>query len=450
MNIQFVPEIRALCAKIPFPVYAVGGYVRNFLIDGEVSEDLDLAAPVDLCAMKPYVEECGAKIIAEYKRTGTAVFVTGGVRCEFTSFRKESYAAGGGHSPESVERTDDIKEDALRRDFKCNAVYYDIKKNELIDPLGGVSDIRNKILDTVKSPEKVFCSDGLRLLRLARFCGELGFKPTESLLNAAKKYADNIKDVSCERIYSELNKILVADGKYKFSPKDGHYRALKILDETRVLDRILPELTLGRGMEQRKDYHNHDVLEHSLRCVLYAPQDIRLAALLHDVAKPYCMKNFGSYRGHDAQGKNMVGDILGRLKAGNRATDEVKFLVGAHMYDLDGKTSVAKVRRFIADNEKYYEKLTELKIADGKACKDEDCIPPQVLRWQEIYAKMKKDGTPIKVSDLKISAKDLQETGFSDEKLGAALKTLRYLAIDNPQLNNKESLSRAAKKLLKG
>ena len=135
--------------------------------------------------------------------TSVAKFEFDGKKCEFTSFRKERYADGGGHTPEFTEPTDDIYEDARRRDFKCNAVYYDVTEGEFIDPLGGIEDIKNKILDTVKTPDDVFKSDGLRLMRLARFTGELGFTPTEEVIESAKKYSGNLKDIV--RVLQEKN-----------------------------------------------------------------------------------------------------------------------------------------------------------------------------------------------------------------------------------------------------
>ena len=185
-----------------------------------------------------------------------------GKKCEFTSFRKERYADGGGHTPEFTEPTDDIYEDARRRDFKCNAVYYDVTEGEFIDPLGGIEDIKNEILDTVKKPEDVFKSDGLRLMRLARFTGELGFTPTEEVIESAKKYSGNLKDISVERIYSELVSIINSDRKHCFSPTDGFYRAVEVLYKTGVMKYVFP--------------HFDDI---SLRTCFFAGKSIRLYAL---------------------------------------------------------------------------------------------------------------------------------------------------------------------------
>ena len=292
-------KIENFAKSLPYPLYFVGGLVRNYLIQKNLSTDLDVCGATSVEEIENALKNHGGKVVASYKRTGTIVFSLNGKIYEYTRFRKDGYSAGGKYQPDKVEFTFDISEDAVRRDFKCNAVYYDIVGEKFVDPLGGIEDIKNKVLDTVKDPKEVFSHDGLRLLRLSRFCGELGFTPTREVLKSAKQNASNIDDISVERIWEEIKKILVADDKYSFSPKNGHYTALKVLDQTRVLDRIFPQLTEGRGLSQRKDFHDYDVLEHSLRCVLYAPKEVRVSALLHDVAKPILVAKNGNSYGHD-------------------------------------------------------------------------------------------------------------------------------------------------------
>ncbi|MBR5388411.1 MAG: CCA tRNA nucleotidyltransferase [Clostridia bacterium] len=436
-------DLKLLAEVLPAPIFAVGGFTRNYLIDKTASSDIDIAGSIPTEEILSAAEKCGFIKIAEYKRTGTAVIGKDGVKFEYTRFRTDSYFKGE-HTPKSTEFTDDIKKDASRRDFKCNAVYYDIKNRKFVDPLGGVSDIKNRVLDTVKSPDEVFCSDGLRLMRLARFSGELNFRPTARVISSARSFADNIKDISAERIYEELKKILVSDTAYPFSDKAGHYTALKILDETRVLDNIFPELTLGRGMAQRKDFHKYDVLEHTLKTVLYAPKTVRLAALLHDAGKPYCMANYGKFHGHDKAGKEIAEKILLRLKADKKTVKEVAFLTEFHMLDMNGDVREGKLRKFIAEHYDRIYKLIALKQADFSAGKDDTGVCPTVTKWKGIIGKMKKDGTPFSVKELKISAGDLKVSGIEGEDLGKTLKYLWKLAVNDPKLNEKGKLFRLA------
>lgn len=440
MKLPLDEKLYQLSQKTSAPLYVVGGFVRNFLISGAPGGDIDLAAAIPAEEFSVCANKAGFETVAFYPRTGTAVIKNGDLKCEYTAFRKELYPSGGGHAPSVTAFTKDIEEDARRRDFKCNAIYYDIKREEITDVLGGVKDIKNKTLSAVKEAEEVFKSDGLRLMRLARFAGELNFIPDEAALSAAKKYSRNISDISPERIYEELKKILVADEKYGFSDKIGHYAALKVLDETRVIDGILPELADGRGMPQRADFHKYDVLEHSFRTVLYAPGEIRLAALLHDVAKPYCKNNFGEYHGHAGVGEKMTERILKGFKADNKTIKETAFLVGAHMKDLECDMKEGRVRKFIAENSEYIEKLLLLKQADYSAGKDDFSVSPTVEKWRGIYEKMLSDGTPFNMSELKISAAELMEIGYRGKALGTELKRLINVARENPEKNTPEKL----------
>ncbi len=443
----FIPEnLKKLADLCPKPLFAVGGYVRNFLIDQTVSADLDIAAPLSTEEIENAAKISGFKVAYEYKRTGTVVISDGERKYEYTRFRTDVYASGGRHRPTGTVFTEDIAKDAVRRDFKCNAVYYDIKNDKIVDPLGGVFDIRSKILDTVVEPEKVFKSDGLRLLRLARFAAELNFTPTEKVLNSAKTYADNIRDIAPERIYEEIKKILVSDEKYPFSDKKGHYAGFKIMEETGVLDILFPEITAGRGMAQRADFHKYDVLTHSLRTLMYADKSVRLAALLHDVGKPYCKLNFGTYKGHETEGERIAREILKRLKTDKATADKTAFLIKWHMLDIDGTESESAVRRFIAENSGAIDALLKLKQADYSAGKDDFSVCPTVQKWTGIYETMKTDGTPFFVKDLNISAEDLKKIGFKGKTIGEELKKLFLFAVDNPQFNELNALKKQAER----
>lgn len=441
----FAKNLILLAESLTKPLYAVGGVVRNYLIDRSVSEDVDLAAAIPVEELSVKLLEHGFKIVAEYKRTGTVVFSDGKNRYEFTTFRREKYVSGE-HVPFETEFTENILEDALRRDFKCNAVYFDIKNGVLVDPLGGESDIENKILDTVSSPFKVFSNDGLRLMRLARFAGELNFKPTEQVLDGAKKFSNNILDISPERIYVELIKILKSDIKYPFSDPQGHYNGLQILNRTTVLDKIFPELTEGRGMAQRADFHRYDVLEHSLRTVLYADKSIRLAALLHDIGKPYCFKRDGYYYHHFEEGEKIAETVLRRLRADNDTLQQVIFLVREHMIDLDCSMRESKVRRFIVRNYDNLNELLMVKQADFRASLEIDALAPTLIKWGRILEQMRSDGTPFSLKELNISSADLIKMGYKGEKLGKELNRLWDFAIINPDKNQKDFLFAMAKK----
>ena len=437
-------NIKNLAYKLPKPLYVVGGFVRNFLFNGKPSKDIDLASSLPIEILKENLTEFGFTVIGEYKRTETLLFSDGVQKYEYTAFRSEVYEKGGSHTPIKTFLVDDIEVDAKRRDFKCNAVYYDIKKGEIVDVLGGAKDIENKVLDTVIAPEEVFSHDGLRLMRLARFVGELGFTPTKEVLQAAKKHAKNILDVSKERIFAELKMILVADKKYSFSQKNGHYLAIKVLDETGVLDYIFPDLTLGRGMEQRKDYHKYDVLEHSLRAFLYAPKDLRLFALLHDIGKPFAMNKDGRYKLHAVYGEDLVKKALKDILADNKTVEKAVFLTKNHMLDKNCEMSEEKVRAFIVENTENIKDLLAIMQADHSAYKDQLGVCPTVKKWQAIIDKMKKEKAPFSLKELNITAQNLIDIGFRGDKIGKTLRKLLVHCAVYPKDNKREKLVRLA------
>ncbi len=440
MKIFLGEKVTEFARSLNSPLYVVGGAVRNYAIDKSIAEDIDLAAGIPSREFTIVLKNFSLTVLNEYPRTGTVVFSDGLRKYEYTAFRREVYERGE-HTPKTTEFTLDINEDARRRDFKCNAVYYDIASEKIVDPLDGLTDIKNKVLDTVISPEKVFCNDGLRLMRLARFSGELNFTPTKQVLTVAEKYAENINDISAERIYAELIKILHADKKYPFSDKRGHYTGLSILSKTRVLDRIMPELTEGRGMAQRADFHKYDVLEHSLRSALYADDSVRLAALMHDIGKPFCMKRDGCYHLHYIDGVKIAERVLKRLKADKETIKQVGFLIKTHMVDLDCSMSKKKVRKFIAENiNGYYKELLLVKQTDYRASLEDEDVAPTLVKWKKILQEMKEDGTPLCLKDLKVTATDLINAGFKGDAIGKELKKLHNLAIQNPEKNDRDIL----------
>ena len=210
---QIIPEKLACLAKnCPSPLYVVGGSVRDFLAGLSSAEsDWDICSPMSADVFLSAAEKSGFFPQAVYRHTGTVKLKDAdGVDYEYTCFRSDRYVRGT-HVPVEIFFTEDIVSDAKRRDFTANAVYYDIAADAFADPLNGISDIRAKRLRTVDRAEKVFGEDGLRLMRLARQAGQLGFSPSADCLAGAKANAALIRDISPERIWAELCAVLKAD-----------------------------------------------------------------------------------------------------------------------------------------------------------------------------------------------------------------------------------------------
>ncbi|MBR2023736.1 MAG: CCA tRNA nucleotidyltransferase [Clostridia bacterium] len=433
-----------LANELPTPLYVVGGAVRDFLagLQTKTAKDWDICAPLPPDEFIPVAKCCGFTVCASYKHTGTVKLKDElGTEYEYCCFRSDEYVRGT-HRPVQVYFTTDIRLDATRRDFTCNAVYYDVQKDTYQDPLDGISAIREKRLSTVAPANKVFGEDGLRLMRLARQTATLGFTPDAECIRGAQANAHLIQDISPERIFTELRAILLADEKYGIPY--GHYRGLKTLELIGVLDIIMPELTLGKGMKQRADFHNYDVLEHSLRATLYADTSVRFATLLHDVGKPFCEIRDGSSHDHPVEGARIAREILTRLQAPKRLVEETATLVELHMYDLDGKTGENKLRRFLVKHYAVLEKLLLVKQADYSGCKDDTGVAPTCKRWRALLTKMQGERVPFTVKGLSVTGNDLLTAGLPAPILSRILEQLLLHVAVRPQDNDSVTLIKLA------
>ncbi|MBQ9728662.1 MAG: CCA tRNA nucleotidyltransferase [Clostridia bacterium] len=437
-----------LADRSPKPLYVVGGSVRDFLAGmHSSSKDWDVCSPLPADIFVDLAKSNGFTIQGVYKNTGTVKLRdTEGTEFEFSPFRSDKYVRGV-HVPVEICFTEDITLDAKRRDFTCNAIYYDVKNDSYVDPLNGISAVADKRLTTVAPAEKVFGEDGLRLMRLARQAAQLGFTPDADCLRGAAQNASLIADISPERIFAELSAILSSDQKYGIP--DGPYKGLKILEQTGVLSHLLPELTLGKGMLQRPDFHKYDVLEHSLRAVCYAPPEIRLAALLHDVGKPFCMERDGNGFQHPEEGAQIAKTILKRLKAPKRETEKIVSLVSLHMYDFNCETKETKLRRFFVKHYPLLPDLLKLKQADFSACTDDLSLAPTCRKWNVLLETMERERAPMTLKQLAVNGKDLLSLNVPPERISEILQTLLLFAAVHPTKNKKERLLKLAQSQLR-
>lgn len=438
---KILPEnLVKLADSCPLPLYLVGGSVRDFLLGYTLNEDADwdLSSPMSEDDFISAAEKCAFKVKSVYRNTGT-VKLEDEKRFgyEFTRFRSDKYVRGL-HAPSEITFTDDIALDAVRRDFCANAVYYEIKSGKFVDPLHGLDDIRQRKLRTVAPASKVFGEDGLRLLRLARIAAQIGFTPDEECLAGATEHHALMRDIVPERIFAELSLLLHADEKHGI--KDGPYLGLKLLHATGVLKELLPELVLGEGMTQRPDFHDHDVLEHSLRCVKYSAQDIRFAALFHDIGKPYCFLRDGKYHNHPEEGARLTREIMERWKAPKKLIEETAELVRLHMRDYNLQMKESKLRRELIEDYSLLPKLLEIKQADFSACKDVLSEAPCVTKWNCVLQKMREEGAPLRLKELAVNGDDLVKAGVKQRDVGAALNELLFYCARDGRLNTKEKL----------
>ena len=192
MQIELPKELNKLAGILSKPLYVVGGYIRNFLL-GIEKEDIDICSQLLPEEVAKELKGSEYKVKIKSKILGSALISIGSMTFEYTTFRRDIYPSGGNHMPDKVEFVSSPEEDAKRRDFTCNALYYDILNDKILDFYGGASDIKKKILRTVETPDKVLCHDGVRILRLFRFECELNLKlksrPCKRRLNTVKTCA---------------------------------------------------------------------------------------------------------------------------------------------------------------------------------------------------------------------------------------------------------------------
>ncbi|MDP2807031.1 MAG: HDIG domain-containing protein [bacterium] len=363
--------------------------------------------------------------------------------------RKEQ-STGPGHKDFEVEYDPDIpiEQDLGRRDFTVNAMAFrmqnakcKIQNTELVDTYGGVEDIKNRLIRMVS--QNSFAEDPLRMLRACQFAARLGFSVEQNTFKAIKKNAKLISTVSPERVQQELNKMLLSD-----QPSIGFW----LMQRSGLLKILLPELEQGVDVTQPGGYHRYQVFEHSIKTADFAPKtlELRLAALLHDVAKPCCREAFEGgvhFYGHDKLGAKMAGELLSRLKYSNQITEKVTGLVSRHMFAVPetGKGLRRLISKTGLDG---LDGLIELRRADILAQGMEGDTGYLESFKQAVKEELSKKPA-FSIKDLKIDGNDLmKELGLTPgPKLGRILKQLFELALENPKNNRKTYLLKEARRL---
>lgn len=424
-------ELKRLAKLFPpeRPLYAVGGCVRDEILGREVF-DIDLTSACLQEEAEKYAKAAGMRVLLGSKRLGT-VMIKGEKSYEYTPFRVDSYPAGSGvHKPASVRFTEDIEEDARRRDFTVNALYYDILRGDTLDLLGGKADLDARLLRAVDDPRRVLGEDGLRIMRLYRFVAVLGFFAEEKTAAAAREMSGLLGDIAPERIRVELDKLLAGE-----HAAEG-LRGLIGCGAMRV---IMPEFCENIGVKQDPAFHMYDVDEHILRTVEYAPPRLRLAALLHDIGKGRCVREEGNMYRHAQVSAQMAEEIMTRLRYSKEQTRRTVRLVAAHMTDMRGDMRESKLRRFVANNADIIDDLTELIIADARAaCGNAD--REKCLRIARLRDKMQKEGVPFGVGELAINGNDVMAFGYKGEEIGKVLNELFDLCLRGEKKNERKIL----------
>lgn len=417
-----------------FEAYIVGGAVRDALLNRE-NYDFDISTS----ALPHEIQKVFPEAVP-YGHFGTFLYLIKEIKIEITPFRndapgrKPSYTFGGS-----------LEDDLSRRDFTINSIAYDPLEEKIIDPYGGIEDIKNKIIRCTGSSKRIW-EDPLRALRAVRFMAQLNFTIEPSTLYALKAKAKLLDTISKERIRDEFSKILLSNYSYE---------GLVMLLLTGLLDHIIPELLEGMGVEHyNKPY---DVLEHNIIMSKYLDKKLylQLAGILHDIGKPFCAekKEYGlDFPNHHEISAKIAEEVLKRLKYDSKTIKKAVFLIKNHMFIFYPQDDLYKARKLISrvgwDN--IYD-LIEIRMADRLASGFTKAVGPGLANLINKIGILEQENLDYTLKDLAVTGEDLiKELNLKPGPLlGKILKELLEEILKDPSLNKKEILLEIAKNKFK-
>lgn len=463
-----VATIAALVERAGYEIYIVGGSVRDLLASRPV-HDWDFttsARPEDIMALFPdaffYENAFGTvSIVGEdlYRLLGTdpetqpaekrqAVY-------EITTFRSEGTYSDH-RRPDQVQWGKSIQDDLQRRDFTINAMAVRLQteahqlpqefasaelalEGSLVDPFDGRADLHRALIRAVGNPQERFQEDALRMLRAIRLAAQLQFALDPEVLVAIQTQAHLIEHVSWERIRDEFLKILQTN-----QIED----ALNIMATTGLLQYILPELLSARGIEQR-GHHEYDVWTHLLRATQLCPTTdpiVKMAALLHDIAKPETQAPLPdqpgeySFYNHEVIGARTARDIARRFHLSKDDVQRIFTLVRWHMFHYQPEMTDSAIRRFMR-------RVGLENLDDIMALREGDRLGSGSKRTSWRLEEMKQRieeqlHQPMQVSDLAIDGHDVMETLQLQPgpQIGDILNDLFEEVLENPEKNTRDYL----------
>jgi tRNA nucleotidyltransferase (CCA-adding enzyme) len=355
---------------------------------------------------------------------------------EVTTYRIDGKYEDGRH-PSEVVFTRSLREDLQRRDFTINAMAYNGQEG-VVDLFGGLEDLEKGLIRAVGDPRQRFSEDALRIMRAVRFAAVFGFAIEDETRAAMEEIAPNLDRISAERINAELTKLLV-------SP---HPELLRTAYEAGLTARFLPELDRCMETVQNNPHHCYTVGEHTIRTVQAVRPDkvLRLAMLLHDIAKPVCKTTdeagIDHFYGHPDKGARMADGILRRLKYDNDTREKVIRLVRYH--DRSMETSPGGIRKAMAFyGTDLFPLLMEVKEADvsAQSMYQREEKMEVIARWKELYRRIREAGDCVSLKDMAVNGNDLIEAGMAPgRELGAVLQAMFEEVLVHPEHNDRDYL----------
>lgn len=441
-------KIREISKKIKsegYQAFVVGGSVRDMLL-GKDPQDWDMTTNAD----PEEIERIFEKSYSD-NSFGTVTVLTGSKKdslkeVEITPYRTEENYRDGRH-PEKIEWAETIEEDLSRRDFTINALALDVDTKEIKDLFNGKKDIEQKVIRTVGDPQKRFSEDALRMMRAVRLATTLGFTIEKKTKEAIKKNSSSLKKISNERIRDELLKIVMSKNADEGMDK---------LKELGLLKYIIPELDKACGVDQNK-HHIYDCYRHSVLALKYAAENdynmhVRMASLLHDIAKPTVKEGEGeeaTFYNHEVVGAKMAEKILKRLKFPKKDIKKIKKLVRYHLFYYNvGEVSESSVRRLVRRvGRENTDDLIKVRKADRIGSGVPKAEPYKLRHLQYVMEKISQD--PISTEMLDINGNEVIDilNISPGPEVGNILDILLATVLSDPEKNKKEILKKEVERI---
>lgn len=420
--------------------YWAGGCVRDMLL-GVEPHDIDIVTS----ANPDEIENLLDHTIPLGKEFGVITAIRNGIAYEIATFRSDSGNTDG-RRPDAVFFTN-AEEDAQRRDFTINGMFYDPSEDKIIDFVDGQTDLKEKLVRFIGDPKQRILEDHLRILRAVRFKNAFGFQYHPETYDAIKKHAHLITKISSERIRDELNKILKQD-------KPG--QAFEELYELGLLEYILPEMVKLKGLAQPLEYHTEgDVWDHTLRSIDSLREEeidpnplrekepdlsLKWAVLFHDIGKydTFAVDDRIRYNRHAEVGAEIATKIMNRLKFPRKIIDKTSWLISKHMMVVP-LCEMPEKRRNHWFMEEHFEDLLELYRCDAMGI-----TPVDLSLYHELLRAYK-----LEIARLKLMPKSLingnevmEILRIKDGKqVGKILKEIRTLQVEGDINTREEALA---------
>lgn len=384
-------------------LFIVGGYIRNSFL-GFTETDIDLASSLPPEKIVSLLKNTKFEIIEKIMKNGYIKIKCGDEVYEHTTFRKDNYYESGMHQVESVEYLTDIRQDAMRRDFTCNAIYYDIISQKIIDIYSGILDIKNARIRTVEVPGFVLAHDGVRILRMIKLASQLNFKIDFATFATAKKYTKLLADISGARKFDELMAILQAPKRYSISKKNAHIKGLSYFNDLHLWNSFYIPISRVR-LKMVKNVSAENVFFGFLIDVI-------------DSVKPDCIEYF-------------LKDLLGAngLCQSNAFVNHCNSIICGYYDAINQENNKTYFFKHFDD----FKKIGELLAVKSKKL---------YSKYNFFYHYIQKHKLPISLRELKINGDDLKEN-FKDipsKKYNIVLQGLLDKVFDGVIENQREAL----------